>query len=105
MYILKNTNPKSKFFGQLCVSYDRFGTTYVFYRNRKTVWTNVNGFLVYREYKHDDIVIYKGKQYKFNSFGGGTVNLYHLNQGIIGGARLLPYEFLNRCVNWGATLV
>lgn len=105
MYILKNTNPKSKFFGQLCVSYDRFGTTYVFYRNRKTVWTNVSGFLVYREYKRDDIVIYNGKQYKFNSFCGGAVNLYHLNQGAFGGVRLQPYEFLNHCVNWGATLV
>lgn len=71
------------------MSYDRFATTYVFYRNRKTVWTNVDGFIVYREYKRDDIVIYKGKQYKFNSFGGGTVNLYNLNH----------------CVNWGATLV
>ena len=103
MYILKNTNPKSKFFGQLCVSYDRFGTTYVFYKNRKTVWTNVSGFIVYREYKRDDVVIYKGKQYKFNSFVCGTVNLYHLGAFI--GVRLPPYEFLNHCVNWGATLV
>lgn len=88
------------------MSYDRFATTYVFYRNRKTVWTNVSGFLVYREYKRDDIVTYNGKQYKFSSFGGGTVNLYHFNQGVIGGVlRLPPYEFLNHCVNRGATLV
>lgn len=105
MYILKNTNPKSKFYGWLCVSYDCFGTTYVFYKNRKTVWTNVDGFPVYREYKRDDIVVYKGKRYKFNSFCGGTVNLHNPNNGAFGGIRLPPCEFLNCCVNWGATLV
>lgn len=102
MYILKNTNLKSKFYGKYCISYNAYDTTYVYYDNGKCVWTNVNGFTRVKLYNRGDTVRYKNKNLQFQYYHGASV---HLINEAFQSVCIHPKEFLKYCYKGGVRLL
>lgn len=102
MYILKNTNTKSKFYGKYCISYNAYDTAYVYYDNGKCVWTNVNGFDRVKVYRRGDVVYYRTQRLQFQYYHGSCV--YLINEAFQN-ICIHPKDFLRHCYKGGVRLL
>lgn len=68
IYILYNTNKNSKYYGKICISKDNplNGSQYVFYRDKKSIYTGTTKFRVLRTVPNGYEFYHLGKKYRFS---------------------------------------
>lgn len=65
MFVLQNTNPRSKKYGQICIAHENYGSQYVYYADRKCIFTKVSNFNVIAEVNRGDNFVIDGKILRF----------------------------------------
>ena len=68
IYMLYNTNKRSKYYGKICISKNHplDGSQYVFYRDGKSIYTRTVQFRVLRQIPNGYVFYYNGEQYRFS---------------------------------------
>lgn len=68
IYILYNTNKDSKYYGKVCISKGDplSGSQYVFYRDKKNIYTETTKFRVLRMVQKGYEFYHLGKKYRFS---------------------------------------
>ena len=103
MYVLRNTNKKSKYFGQLCVSPNKYcGSVYVRYADNKSIYTNVNNFAIVHEIRKGEIVKVGDRTWKINDFGYDTI--YLTDGRPFSFKSITTWFYLKNCFRFGAKL-